>query len=105
DVEAGRHELSLWARRHRHPLCKRNRFRLQPVTRMINDIIASIINKRLSTVKIVVRRGSAKALSGFGVLMSPGNSSVNGTCGTQSRELVTRKAKPELQNLLSKSQA
>jgi hypothetical protein len=47
DVEAGRHELSLWARRHRHPLCKRNRFRLQPVTRMINDIIASIINKRL----------------------------------------------------------
>jgi len=32
DVEAGRHELSLWARRHRHPLCKRNRFRLQPVS-------------------------------------------------------------------------
>src|SRR6516164_4903343 len=47
NVEAGRHELSLRARCHRHPLCKRNRFRLQPLTRMINDVIASIINKRL----------------------------------------------------------
>jgi hypothetical protein len=47
DVEAGRHELSLWTRRHRHPLCKRNRFRLQPLACVINDVIASIINKRL----------------------------------------------------------
>ena len=47
DVEAGRHELSLWTRRHRHPLGKLNRFRLQPLACMINDVIASIINKRL----------------------------------------------------------
>jgi hypothetical protein len=40
-------EFSLWNGRHRHPLCKRNRFRLQPLACTVNDGIASIINKRL----------------------------------------------------------
>ena len=47
DVETRRRELGLWTRRHRHPLCKRNHFRLQSLACMINDIIAGIINKRL----------------------------------------------------------
>ena len=47
DVEARRHEFSLWNGRCCYPLCKRNRLRLQPLTCMINDIIASIINKGL----------------------------------------------------------
>jgi hypothetical protein len=47
DVEAGHREFGLRNGRHRHALCKRNRFRLQPLACMINDGIASIINKRL----------------------------------------------------------
>jgi hypothetical protein len=46
DVEAGQREFGLWNGRHRHPLCKRSRFRLQPLACVIDDGIASIINKR-----------------------------------------------------------
>jgi len=50
DVEAGRRELRLWNGRHRHPLCKRNRFRLQPLACMINEVIASSLTVRNSEI-------------------------------------------------------
>jgi hypothetical protein len=53
----------------------------------------------------IIELSVVSALNGFGVLMSEGIWIVNGTCGTQSSELVTRKARPGLEKRLPKSHA
>ena len=105
DVEAGRHELSLWTGRHRHPLGKRNRFWLQSLTRMINDGIASIINKRLKHSENCCQTRVSESAQRIWCVDVAGKLECEWHLRHPIEGIGPRKAKPELQNLLSKSQA
>ena len=62
----------------------------------LGDAIASRSKRTASLIGARMIRSDSQTLTGFGVLTSPRDSSVSGTWGTQSCELLTQYAIPPL---------